>query len=342
MLRVTFSHFFLLLAFLVLPLFTHAQFLGNLNGVTINLTPQHPRPHQTVEATVRSGNVDVSSATIVWLINDELLQQESGGTSFIFETPAEGQMQQLTVLVKTIDGQVLSDTVAIRPASVTLLWEARTWTPPFYKSRALYTPGSTIVVEARASIEGSDGRKYEPNELLYTWRRNDSVLGNQSGLGKSTLIIEGPKFFSDDVMSVEVSTPDRSIIATSAALIETRDPLVLLYEEDPLLGVVYNRSVENDHVFRATQQISLVAAPFYMDARKLNDRSLTYEWQVQGRKIETNANRPSYVTLSFTTADDFSANASVSVEHISHLLQAATGNWLFHFEGGARATPFGR
>lgn len=320
----------------------HAQLLGNLNGVTISTSPQYPRPHQESVATVRSGNVDVSAATIVWLVNDEIQQQGEGNTSFVFTTGELGATQHITALVRTVEGQVLSDSLSIQPAQVALLWEGDTYTPPFYKGRALYTPESRIRVEARAEIKDDTGRRYTDDELIYTWRRNDSALNDASGLGRSVLITNGPKFFGDDIISVEVTTKDKSIIATSAALVPTREPLVLLYKNDPLIGTMYHRSIETEHVFRQATQIGLQAHPLYMDTQNINSSSLNYVWKIDGKTITADEEKPSYMTLSFNNNEDFSTRASVSVEHLTHLLQTATNNWLLHFEGSARATPFGR
>lgn len=342
MFNVKVGWFFLLFVFLLVPVSTQAQFLGNLSGVHIALTPEHPRPHQSVEARVHSATVNVSSATIIWLVNEEIVQQGPGETSFVFEAPALGETLHVTVLVQAADEQVFSDTITIHPTEVVLLWEAETFTPPFYRGRALYTSGSSIRAEARATIIDENGRIYPSEELTYTWRRNDSVLGSHSGLGKNTLVIEGPKFFSDDILSVEARTKDGVLTASAAVLIATNEPQVLLYEEDPLIGTTYHRAIETGHAFRDSAQVSLQAVPLFMDALRPNDARLLYTWNVNSTDVEPNTNEPSLVNFSFNAPEDFSTNAQIVVEHVTHLLQAAKNEWLFHFEGGARATPFGR
>jgi hypothetical protein len=322
------------------PMFAHAQFLGNLSGVEIVLRPDYPQPNQTVEARVTSPTVNLQSATIVWLINGEVRQQSQAGITFFFTSGDIGNAQRVSVLVKTIDGQSLSDTVTIRPAEVVLLWEADTWTPPFYKGRAIYTSGSRIKIEASAYFKDQDGTLYTADELIYTWSRNGTVLKNISGLGASSRILEGPKFYGNDVISVEVTTPSGSLIANSAALITTEEPDLLLYESDPLIGIKYYSAISNEGSFYGTAEPSVAAAPYFMDAQRANDASLTYRWKVNGTEVAAGGDL-SYVTLRFNDDENLSARMELTVEHARHLLQEAKNSWLFQFEGSVSATPFG-
>lgn len=322
---------------------SNAQTVDPLAGVelSINLSPEFPQANKSVNATVSSLSENVRNATIVWLLDNEIKQQEDGGVNFEFLTGAIGSSQRLSVLVKTTNGQVFSKTVTVRPAEVTLLWEAQTYTPPFYEGRSLYSAGSKIRMEAIPYFINPKGGKYSESELIYTWSRNGTVLGSLSGIGASILIIEGPKFFGKDIVSVTVSTQDATQSARSSSLIETFDPEVLLYEIHPLYGVQYSNVIDENYNSVDSSQIEVQATPYFMDTEKENDQSLLYQWRVNEVDISNTMEDPSKLTIQLSSEDAVTTSIRIVIDHTRHLLQTAKGVFTISFEGSARNSLFG-
>jgi len=320
---------------------THAQVLGTLATVSISLSPEHPQPGQQVTATVSVASEDVRAATIVWLLNSALEEQGPGQTTFTFTAGSVNTSQTIGVLVKTRSGQTLSKTLTIRPSQVTLVWEADTYTPAFYRGRALYSSGSTIRVEAIPYFVNIQGRRYDASELIYTWSRNITVLGNQSGVGRSSLVTQGPKFFGTDIISVEVSTPDGTQVARSAAQIRTIDPTVTLYERDPLLGTLYFRAITSSYTFGGSSQFEVQAVPYFMDAKNENSDALQYSWRVNNTSVAGLREAPSILNIRLDSEEDIDTRINVVIDHARHLLQTAKGSLRVSFEGSARNSLFG-
>lgn len=196
---------------LFLPAFVHAQALpipGIAQTPTIILSPEYPAPFETVTATVRIGTDDVSSADVAWILDGTPTAEGVGRTSYSWQVGDVGDAQTLSVIVRTQGGSAEATQARINPARITVAWEAQTYTPPLYKSRALYSAGSYIVVEALPQYKDSSGTLVAPEHLVYFWRRNGSAIAAANGRGKNVLHTEGPKFYGSDIISVQVSTSD--------------------------------------------------------------------------------------------------------------------------------------
>jgi len=334
---------FSLSLFLILGGFTfsNAQILGSLATVEIALSPEYPQPGKLVEATVSSTSESVRAATIVWLLDGEIQQQEAGGVDFSFVVGDVGSSQTLAVLVKTPGGQVLTKTLTIQPSQVTLLWEANTYTPPFYKGRALYSSSSSISAEAIPYFVTKEGERYDSSELIYTWSKNGTILGDASGINASSLVTSGPKFFGDYILGVEVSSPDGNQLARSAARIKTTDPIIALYEHNPLTGVQYHSAFGSDHSLAGASQVEVQAVPYFMDVFKANDRALEYSWRVNGTEVFGTQDNPSLLSIQLSTNEDIATRIKVTINHALHLLQTGVGDFNVLFVGSARNSLFG-
>ncbi|QSH39184.1 hypothetical protein JXR01_02660 [Candidatus Kaiserbacteria bacterium] len=323
--------------------FTYAQTIDSLAGIeiSISLSPELPQSNQEVTATVSSSNENVRTATIVWLLDNEVQQQKPGGIDFTFTTGNVGSSQQVSVLVKTATGAVFTKSVLITPAEVTLFWEGDTYVPPFYNGRALYSSGSSIRAEALATFRNEKGETYNASELIYTWSKNGTVLGSLSGIGANTLLTEGPKFFGDYILAIEVATPDGIQRAQSATRIKTQDPQVILYEKNPLTGVQYHAAIDGNHIFAESSQIEVQAIPYFMDARNENDENLLYSWNINGTKVFGVQDAPSVLTIQLSGDEDAATSVDVTIDHLTHLLQVAKSTFNIVFEGSARNSLFG-
>ena len=320
---------------------SYGQVLGSLATVEISLQPEYPQPGQLVQATVSSSSENVRAATVVWLLDNEIVQQEEGVPSYTFTAGDIGSSQTLGVLVKLPSGQVLAKTINIQPAQVTLLWEANTYTPPFYEGRALYSSGSSIRAEAIPNFIDENGEVYDADSLIYTWSKNGTVLGDVSGVRAKSIITSGPKFFGNYILGVEVATPDGTQIARSAARVETQEPMVKLYVNDPLIGVEYHKAINSNLGLSGSSQIEVQAVPFFMDIIHENDEYLDYSWHVNGVEVFGRQNSPSLLNIQLSTQERVSTNIRVVIDHALHLLQTGKGDFDVVFEGSARNSLFG-
>lgn len=318
-----------------------AQFSGALETADIVLTPTYPGAEERVEAQVRAAGNDMRAAEIVWILNDEVYAEGVGLNRTTFTTGAIGETDTLEVLARTAQGAVLTDTVVIQPAAVALLWEADTYTPPFYHGRSLYTSGAQVRAKASVEARDNEGVLYNPEELVYTWYRDTTVLQNASGRGREEVVVSVSPFVDTYILSVEVATANRIPLGIAATRIQAREPQLSLYEEDPLIGTAYHRALNAAHAFSGTAQTQLRAEPLFFSAENTNSPALVYDWRIQGTAVEGGVDDPALLTIQLAGDEDAATQTTLSVSHELHLLQQVARTWSFVFEASARDSLFG-
>lgn len=234
---------------------------------------------------------------------------------------------------------------ALTPATVDLLWESDGLVPPLYRGRSLPASGTRVRLVAIATF-GQGGSAVPAKDLVYTWRKNGTVLGSVSGKGRSSIEIDAPLRFGTDTVSVEVRTPDDSVPVGSAVAstrIAVRDPAVSLYINHPLFGPLLHSAIGRTSSFSETE-MSFVAIPFFAPVRNANSPALSYEWSVGGERIAADRAKPSLITIR-SAGSAGSANLELLVTHATNYFFEAEGSWTIDFSqggsaGGGSSDPF--
>jgi hypothetical protein len=86
---------------------------------------------------------------------------------------------------------------------VTLLWEASTYVPPFYKGKSLYSAGADIHVVAIPQVNDSAGNPIPASDLTFKWEMNGDAYADHSGLGRDTLDFTGRRL-DDEIDAIAV------------------------------------------------------------------------------------------------------------------------------------------
>jgi len=172
----------------VAPLATHAQSAGFSETITILTTPEYPKPLETTLFKVRSFSTDLDVAEFDWIVNGKTHKKGTGLKDVEIVMGKPGTLTVVSVVIKTKNGQTVTETLSFRPADVTLLWEADTYKPPFYKGHSNAAFGSTFRVTAIPEFFDKKGIRMNPKDLIYTWKKNYEVVGSASGYGKDSFI----------------------------------------------------------------------------------------------------------------------------------------------------------
>jgi len=218
--------------------------------------------------------------------------------------------------------------------TATLLWETQTYTPPFYEGASLYSDGGTIYAEAYVS-----NSFYPEESLSYKWVKDGVVLGSLSGVGKSSLITSGPRFLGDYILEVKISDPEGIEFTSSALLIETRDPKIVFYETDPLLGSLFHKSIKSNISFSNSSQIQ--AIPYFLSTQSIHNEFLSYSWNLNGKEVAGIGSTPSFLSMRVEGEDPSVLNVSLSVAHSQNFLQDARGRLNLTIEGSSSRSLFG-
>ncbi len=287
-------------------------------NISITLSPENPSPYSQVTATLNTNNTP-STSEIAWMIDGEILES---GNSITFTTGGIGENINLAVVVLQEDQPTLVTKQEIIPSRVTLLKESETYTPPFYKGRAKHSAHSYLRLSAIAEIPDNNSSLHTPNNLIYKWSKNGIVMSENSGLGKSTIHIEGPGFLGTDLITVEVRNKTNSINTSMSTIIESIDPKIILYEKKPLTGVQYLDALQGESTILGPD-VELVAEPYFIDATSRNASVLKYQWEVDGKEIPSQENQSE---LSLTIEGNIpreGTEISVALKYIKNTMQNA-------------------
>ncbi|MHB8651916.1 MAG: hypothetical protein ACYC8S_02160 [Minisyncoccota bacterium] len=253
-------------------------------SVQLTTDPQAPGPNQSVTANVVSYLTNLDVARITWSLNGRIQKNGTGIRSFGFTTGPFGSVTTVSVSGVTAEGISFSKTVTFRPLDIDLSWEANTYTPPFYRGKALPTAGSGVRVVAR--LVGSAG---DPSTLLYQWRKDGVVLGTSSGYGRTVLDI--PRAFAGSGstnIGVTISSKSGVVVATKYITLRAQSPRITFYENRPLVGVLYNTTLDSDVTAQGSEFAVRVEPYFVPEIDKLSG-DILYRFNVDGNPLLTQA-----------------------------------------------------
>ncbi len=289
----------LVLASFLITTSTFAQTLSP--DIAIDMIPSNPAAGSTVTLTARSFGVDLSQATMSWTYNGKVVVEAIGRTSISVIAPANGTTAVATVRVGGIGLETASASVAIRPGSIDLLWEAAdAYTPPFYKGKALVPVGGLIRATAIPTAAA-------PKNLSFDWTRNGQALETVSGYNRSSITLRHDPLNAAETLGVEARSGTFS--GTNSLRLTPFAPLAIAYQNKE--GFIdYARGFANQ-INLVTGGIVLHLEPYYFSAPKgIND--LTFTTTIDGEIVspsqqnELGLSRPasdgqSLINLAITT-----------------------------------------
>lgn len=166
-------------------------------------------------------------------------------------------------------------------ADVDLLWQAKTYVPPFYEGKALWTNQSDIVFTAVPTGFSN------PSALIYRWSKDGVVLGSNSGVNRRSLAI------SDGILSLSTQIKVDVFGSSSAdplasATVTLRPTYVrpLVYEDNPLYGLMLNNAIEKSFTM-TDPEVSFAALPVFGQATLRTAPAYSYTWSTNSADIKS-------------------------------------------------------
>ena len=315
--------------FMVAPLFSGAQMqmTGLEDDVSIEIIPKYPGSNENVIVRIDGATTDMSRAEMTWVLNDKIILKGVGQESINFKTSSAGSVSYINLIIRTKDGGVINKDIVITPADVVLLWEAKTYTPPFYKGKALNSPESGVMITAMPNIIGSDGKKIPSKDLVYKWKVRDGIDSRNSGLGKNTYAIISEKVQAPVLIELEVKSFDERITAEGSVYLRIAEPKILIYKNDPLLGTLFNQAVGDAVDFKG-EEMTLRAEPYFFSTDSMAKRDLEYSWKMNGKIFETENNK---IILRGGGEQRGTSKFSININNARKIFQRAESAFLVNF-----------
>lgn len=216
--------------------------------------------------------------------------------------------------------QVNVTTKTIIP-NITLVWEASSYVPPFYKGKGLMPDGgdARIVAFLPSNFPTTSG-------ISYQWRIDGAVDGSKSGLGRSTYELKSEIFGGSPLIVVEVSD-ENGLIGTGALRIPLAKPQVLVYADAPLGGVLFN--TENPRL--GGEEFVMETYPLFFTTTTRQNPGMSYRWKLNNFTVANPLGNSGRLVLR-GGIEAGTTTVSVSVNNAARILENASGQTTVFFE----------
>lgn len=323
--------------FAAVPLMVMAQvFDTSLFGssLSIGLYPQYPQPGEQVRLVAHARGIDIENSTIVWRTDTKAIAQGKGVDTIDITAPSLGQEFPIELDVMEPDGAMHAAQAVIAPAAIDLLVSADSYTPPFYRGRALPSAGTDLIAQAIAHFV-RDGVVVPDSSITYTWKKNGQVLGSMSGRGRSSAVIPIQHLYTVDTITIHAVSSDGTREAETSIRVPSRSPTLDLYEDHPLYGTLYHAALPASASV-VENEMSFAAVPYFAQVRHASDPLLSYVWRVNGALVPSSTTTPSKLTIN---AGGVPENALIELEatHNTNVYMDAIGTWNVSFTPRGRA-----
>ncbi len=288
------------------------------NLTTLTVTPEVPRAYE--EATIRVTNYSTNLAEdrITWTVNGSVVQDQIGGTSITI--PMRGIGEETRVVVSVMSrklGEFFSKELLVNPGDVAILWEANTYTPPFYKGKPLPSYKSTVKLIPFPTLV-SKGKNISPDQLLYEWKRNYRNVEALSGFGKRSASFETGGGLQEERLKLLVRDPNSGAQTEREVTIAITEPKLLLYAGSPLFGFRYEEALGKSFLL-SNEETTIKGEPYFASKEELEDGSAPLKWSQNGKSIPS-LNQS--VTLHKPTTGG-SSRIDASIDNPKRILQSA-------------------
>lgn len=335
-----FSLFAALALFFCFPLLAGAQTAPPLGGtytagMSLEVTPEIPPPFGRVLAQIKSFSIDLDRATTTWYVNDAIVFSGIGKKQLSFSVGGVGTYTNLEVVVLDSRFGTTTRRVVFKPLSVDFLWESPdSYTPPFYKGKALPSSQARIKIVAIPHDALPGKNDSDPDTFVYTWKKDDRFrdFNAQSGYGRRTLDFVLSLFDVTPTIAVRVESSDKETIGVGEITIGRTDPAVFLYEDRPLQGIWYESAIEED--FRmGNNESSVIAEPYYFSVPNNPDTDVSYRWRIGDDTLPVGSGR--VVVLGAPASGSGGSSVSVTISHAVKILQGAAKTFMLQFGGAS-------
>lgn len=286
-----------------------SKFPQIVEQISTDVSPEVPKAGDKVTITVEAYGTNLNTHPISWSINGVKKLEGVGKKSFTFIMGDAGKVENVDLVISPAGAPRITRRFTFNPVDVDVLWQADTYTPPFYKGKALYTPEAHLTFVALPNITNTSGSRINPSDVVYTWKVDREVQGDLSGYGVNTFDFNGPILLTPKLIQTEVypaSNPTQR--GLNGITVTPTSPEGILYEDNPLYGILYNKAVPSQYTL-TSPEIKFTVAPYFFSTNNKN-LNISYNWNLNTASL----NIPDYQNSAiFRRTDDSEGQAIVSV-----------------------------
>lgn len=327
------SGLFITLIVALLPVAAGAQSLDSIVGAgstafTVSVSPQYPSPNSQATISFASSLIDLANSSVSVSVNGKNIYR-GAIQPLAVATGREGSVTNVEVTVTSGDVPH-RQSLSIQPQDVVLVAEPFSSAPPLYLGKPAVPPSGDVRVVAVANVRDESGRAIPPSSLSYSWTVDGTQIANSSGIGKESLVVASPFPYRLRAVSVAVTSQDNSLRGGASLSLSAGEPVVRIYENDPLLGILFDKALSSFDIRGA--EATLYAAAFSFPTTGGNP---LLRWFLDGSSAESGSS----ITLRPTGSGRGSSSLSLVASARGDITAAA--NIPLSFGSSSRTNFFG-
>jgi hypothetical protein len=252
------------------------------------IAPEIPEPGQLVKVRLGSYVFSVDELYVEWIEDGQVKLSGNGEKNFKFTAGAIGETKLVTLIVKDKPGGsiLFRKNIVSKPSGLDILWQAvDSYTPPFYKGKALPTSEGVVKIIALPTFQVGT-KNVLPKDVIYSWKRNYNPIVQASGYGRNSISIKQSFLVDEEKISVVANEPNEGGTAQASLLIKPYTPKIVFYAKDPLMGIDFHNGVD-EATRLGENDVTVVAIPYFVSPKNILDPDLLYTWKLNDSLITT-------------------------------------------------------
>jgi hypothetical protein len=287
--------------------------------LSTTITPELPKPNEKVSIQIESFSFDLNRAIISWSINGKKQREGKGVKSFDFTVGALGSASSVTVYIVPGEGNPpFSETFRFYPTEVSLISEAKTFVPLFFRGKSGFSEESDLRISALPNIVDKNGNMIPRENLIYTWTRDSRPVQEASGYGMSTYSLTGAFSGAPEYIGVTVSSEDGLLKASGSIRVKPIKPILLFYENNPLFGILYNKAITSKFIMKE-KETSFTAVPYGIT--RVGNGDVAFHWSVNNEPTQINQNGDT-ITVRNDSGTEGDSLIGLSIDNPKKIFQA--------------------
>jgi hypothetical protein len=299
-------------------------------AITMTMSPENPKPGDSVDLELSSYSVDLDAAKITWYVDTVATAEGVGQKGLTVQAKNDGSPSAIKVIVEDTDGNSTEVDQQITPAGVDLIIEPTGFVPPLYKGKALFINQGTFRAIAIPDVF-ANGEQTASQDLTFKWLENNNVLQSSSGRGQNSVTITGGVPMRDIQIEVQVLDSSGTIVADASKVVSLESPEILFYEDSPLYGVLFNKAISGSYYLGQKPEVDIAAEPYFFNVTSDDSSNLNYQWAMGGNAIDTSGKTNELVLTQATQNLAGTASITVNLNNIARIFQFTNAGFTVNF-----------
>ena len=326
------KHFYPYVAFVFMLL--GLGILGNAASAAssdfiLNMSPLSPKPGEIFGVTAQSFQFDTAQANFRWLLDGKEIASGTGIIRQSFTMGPLGDSGTIRAIATSADGDVYDASIKASGNEIDIIVAPRTSVPALYPGAALPTSGSIVEINAMPHLF-LNGSRLNHRNLFYEWSVDGEPVNDQSGKGKSRLIIKLASLGNVEHRVDLVARSENGAASTQKSTrIKSVNPEIVFYQRSALTGK--KPIALFDFAARTGQSLSVIAEPYFFDLATLP--TIIGTWIANGRVVPRETGQDSRI-LQLAIPEDTSTYAALlfRFEDKTNVFQRARNNLIITAE----------